>query len=116
MPQACSAPTSIPRRGSPTRQVWTPEVAFGILQTFVETGVKCEAGGVYDQILRNDMRVRLDPVEDGDRDRLLTVTAVWREHEPFTALQVVWPDTNGKLPGEEGVEEQYAEVQQLSGV
>lgn len=83
------------------------EIAHTVIHDIIDSGDVTP--GIKNGILEDDMRIRLDPAPEFKS--LMSVTTRWDRGREYDVLQVVWPDPDGILPGEEGVDAKYASIQ-----
>lgn len=86
-----------------------PQVMQQMLQNIgnsVETGMKLEAGLRTDIVIEN-LLCELRPVDPVWHDVLMGPMKAFYGDEPFTVLQCMWPDKQGKMPHEEGFDEAF---------
>lgn len=99
----------------------SPTRAHGVIHSAVVAADEEWKATPYETLVTSDvlagMRVRFDGVPLEHRERLCTLAHAWREwrgdREPFEALQIVWPDPAGLLPGEDGCDDRYVQRQRL---
>lgn len=72
-----------------------------------------EEGLVTMHLLSNGMRCKFVAVPRHYKEELMTVTRQWRRDNDWAALQIVWPDPEGRLPGEPDFDERYGKAQEL---
>lgn len=91
----------------------SPETAHGVLATIAErlaAGDKFEAGERYSELLR-DLDATFRAVPKPGKPLNLARHYYGRDIE---ALQLVWPDTAGKFPWEDGFDEELLPYQPLA--
>jgi hypothetical protein len=81
----------------------------------VKDGARFSPGDRLDDVVQGHrdlvMPVTFVAMSETSRDENLGVACRYNGLEPFDALQVLWPDTNGVLPGEPGFEERFVALQ-----
>lgn len=91
------------------------EQAHSVLYSAIEeikAGVRFEPGQNYDKVLAAPLQVRFRVVPPPRRP-LNVARAYYRERynrHDFEALQLVWPDAEGRFPGDEGFDEKFAQA------
>jgi hypothetical protein len=86
----------------------TPVAARGLIGLVAEL---CRAGTEIPLdvevvgLLDNDLRCRFSAVDLGTHGGLFATAASWYRGEPFTMVQLLYPDRNGFLPYEAGYEQ-----------
>lgn len=80
------------------------DVAYRLLAVVaerIEAGDRFAAGDTAERIVQN-YPVRFGPVGDPQRLERMTLTAAIYDRFDFDALQLMWPDKNGRFPDEDG--------------
>jgi Domain of unknown function (DUF4262) len=92
------------------------ETAHSILWTLynrISAGERFQAGDSISGVIQGfDVRLRAMPA-DG---RPLNVARSYFELDELPALQVIWPDEDGRFPGEEGCNENYERMQDIEPI
>lgn len=86
-----------------------PQVMQQMLQNIgnsVETGLKLTPGLRTDVVIEN-LLCELRPVDPVWHDVLMGPVKAFYGDEPFSVLQCMWPDKQGKMPHEEGFDEAF---------
>lgn len=87
------------------------ELVIGQLEAGVEIPVGVELVGLFD----NDMRCAFAAVDVEANAELFATAAAWYQGEPFTMVQLVYPDRNGFMPYEAGFDPSLIASQPVIG-
>jgi hypothetical protein len=91
-----------------------PQVMFDMLENIaknVSEGHRFEPGVRTDRIIE-ELSCELRPVDATWHEVLLDPLRAFYEAEPFSVLQCLWPDKEGKLPHDEGYDEATYRIRQ----
>lgn len=77
-------------------------ILYSAIEMIKKEGIIMIPGERYPEVVR-DYDVMVKYVED-EESRPLNMATRFYDH-PVIAMQLLWPDKNGKFPGEEGVDE-----------
>lgn len=86
----------------------TPVAAKGLLGLVADVcrgGTEIPLDAELVGLLDNELRCRFVPVDLDRHGELFETAAAWYRGEPFTVVQLVYPDRNGFLPYEPGFEQ-----------
>jgi len=96
----------------------TPVAARGLIGLVAEVlraGTEIPLGAEVVGLLDNDLRSCFTPVDLDAWGGLFTTAAAWYRGEPFTMVQLIYPDRNGFLPYEAGFDQKLRFAQPVIG-
>lgn len=96
----------------------TPSAANGLVELVADAlagGAEVPTGVDLVGLLDNDLRCRFVEIAAEDVPNLLPTAVAWRRGAPCAAVQMLWPDRNGFLPGEAGFDRRLTMAQPVLG-
>lgn len=86
----------------------TPVAAKGLLGLVIDAcrgGTQIPVGVELVGLLDNEMRCAFAPIDLDTHGALFATALAWNKGEPFSMVQLVYPDPNGVMPYETGFDE-----------
>ncbi len=96
----------------------TPVAARGLIGLVVDTvrgGTDIPFGVELVGLLDNELRCLFAPVDPAMHGEWFGTAAAWYRGEPFSVVQLVYPDRNGFMPYESGFEQRLRLAQPVIG-
>ena len=96
----------------------TPVAANGLIGLVADAcrgGTEIPLGVELVGLLDNELRCRFAPVDLDEWAPLFTTAAAWYGGEPFSIVQLLYPDRNGFLPYEAGFDQRMRFAQPVIG-
>lgn len=96
----------------------TPVAAKGLLGLVVDAcrgGTEIPFGVELVGLLDNELRCLFAPIDLDEAGVLFDTAVAWYQGEPFSMVQLVYPDRNGWMPYESGFEERLRLAQPVIG-
>jgi hypothetical protein len=97
----------------------TPVAANGLVTLVADAcrgGTDIPLGVELVGLLDNDLRCLFAPIDLDTEAHLFSTAAAWYRGEPFSMVQLIYPDRNGFMPYESGFEQRMRLAQPVVGV
>jgi hypothetical protein len=95
-----------------------PSAANGLLTLVVDAsrgGTEIPLGAELIGLLDNELRCMFAPIDLDERGDLFPTASAWYRGEPFTIVQLLYPDRNGFMPYEVGFDTRMRFAQPVIG-
>ncbi len=96
----------------------TPVAANGLVTLVADAcrgGTEIPLGVELVGLLDNELRCSFAPIDLGSHGHLFSTAAAWYRGEPFSMVQLIYPDRNGFMPYEAGYEQRMRLAQPVVG-
>jgi len=97
----------------------TPAASNGLIGLVVDAlrgGTEIPFGVELVGLLDNELRCMIAPIDLGEHGDIFATAAAWYRGEPYSMVQLLYPDRNGFMPYETGFEQRLRLAQPVLGV